>query len=191
MSDWSSISRRRFILVSSSLAAAASAAFAGGCAGRFQPPLALTPEERTLVEAVADQIVPPDQDPGGKAAGVANFIDIQLRGPYARFAAAYRDGLARLDETSRQLRQHSFVRLPFDDQTAVLTALERDEVPPGIWTPRQASGFFRLICDHCMQGYYGSPRHGGNRGAASWKMLRLDYPQLAGRVITPPLPAVR
>ena len=166
------------------MAAAASAAFAGGCAGRFQLVPGAHAEERALVEAVADQIVPPDQDPGGKAAGLADFIDIQLRGPYARFVPTYRDGLARLDETSRQLRHHPFVRLPFDVQTAVLTALEKDEVPPGIWTPRQASGFFRLICDHCMQGYYGSPRHGGNRGGASWKMLRLDYPQLAGRVTT-------
>ena len=120
MSDWSSISRRRFIVVSSSVAAAASAAFAGGCAGRFQPALALTGPERALVEAVADQIVPPDQDPGGRAAGLADFIDIQLRGPYARFVPAYREGLARLDETSRRLRHESFVHLSFDDQTAVL-----------------------------------------------------------------------
>ena len=184
MSDWSSISRRRFILASSSVAAAASAAFAGGCAGGFQSPLTLTPAERAIVEAVADQIVPPDEDPGGKAAGLADFIGLQLRGPYARFVPAYREGLARLDETSRRLRQASFVHLSFEDQTAVLTALEKDRVPHGIWKPRAASEFFRLICDHCMQGYYGSPRHGGNRNGASWKMLRLDYPQLAGRVTT-------
>jgi gluconate 2-dehydrogenase gamma chain len=82
------------------------------------------------------------------------------------------------------LRHRSFVALSFADQTAVLTALEIDQVPAGIWKDGEASGFFRLICDHCMQGYYGSPRHGGNRGAVSWKMLKLDYPQLTGRVIT-------
>jgi gluconate 2-dehydrogenase gamma chain len=184
MTDWSSISRRRFILVSSSVAAAASAAFAGGCAGRYQPPLALTAAERAIVEAVADQIVPPDQDPGGKAAGLADFIDIQLRGPYARYVPAYRDGLLRLDATSRRLRQKPFVGLSLEDQTAMLTALEDNRVPSGIWKPGESSEFFRLICDHCMQGYYGSPRHGGNRGGASWKMLKLDYPQLAGRVLT-------
>jgi len=32
-----------------------------------------------------------------------------------------------------------------------------------------------------MQGYYGSPRHGGNRDAISWRMLGLDEPPLRGR----------
>ncbi len=27
-----------------------------------------------------------------------------------------------------------------------------------------------------MQGFYGSPQHGGNRGYASFKMLNLEYP---------------
>jgi gluconate 2-dehydrogenase gamma chain len=40
------------------------------------------------------------------------------------------------------------------------------------------------VCDHCMQGYYGSPRHGGNRDFASWKMLGLPYPQVVGRVVS-------
>jgi gluconate 2-dehydrogenase gamma chain len=184
MPDRPSISSRRFIQVSSSVAAAMSGGFSEGCARRFQPAAAFTIEQRRLVEAVADQIVPPDQDPGGKAAGVADFIDLQLQGPYARYAAAYREGLARLEETTRRLRHGAFVDLSFDEQTAVLTAVETGQVPPGIWPPGEASRFFRLICDHCMQGYYGSPRHGGNRGAASWKMLKLDYPQVAGRVTT-------
>jgi gluconate 2-dehydrogenase gamma chain len=32
-----------------------------------------------------------------------------------------------------------------------------------------------------MEGYYGSPRHGGNRDAVSWRMLGLDEPPLRGR----------
>jgi gluconate 2-dehydrogenase gamma chain len=182
MSDDRFVTRRRFIQVSSSVAAAATSGLLGGCAWRFQPASALGADERRLVEAVADQIIPPDQDAGGKDAGIADFIDIQLRGPYKRFLRIYRDGLARLEETSRRVRQRSFLDLPFDDQTALLSLLEADQPPAGIWKEGESAEFFRLICDHCMQGYYGSPRHGGNRGSVSWKMLRLDYPQVAGRV---------
>src|SRR5512139_305282 len=182
MSDDRFVTRRRFIQVSSSVAAAASSGLLGGCAWRFQPASALGADERRLVEAVANKIIPPDQDAGGKDAGVADFIDIQLRGPYRQFLQNYRDGLARLEQTSRRVRQRSFLDLPFDDQTALLTLLEAGQPPPGIWKKGESAAFFRLICDHCMQGYYGSPRHGGNRGAVSWKMLRLDYPQVAGRV---------
>ena len=41
--------------------------------------------------------------------------------------------------------------------------------------------FFELLRQHTMEGYYGSPRHGGNRDAASWRMLGLADPPLRGR----------
>ncbi|HOC17738.1 MAG TPA: gluconate 2-dehydrogenase subunit 3 family protein [Vicinamibacterales bacterium] len=174
------LSRRQFILVSA-LSAAASA-FWSACA-RFQPAPAFTPEERRLVEALADQVIPPDDVPGGKDAGVAEFIDRQLRGPYRRHRQAYRSGLVKIDETSRRTAGAPFAELAFDRQTALLQALEADRVPEGIWAPGEAREFFRLVADHCLQGYYGSPRHGGNRNFASWKMLGLDTPQVLGRVV--------
>ena len=33
-----------------------------------------------------------------------------------------------------------------------------------------------------MQGFYGDPRHGGNRDRVSWKMVGLPYPPLRGRL---------
>ncbi len=48
-----------------------------------------TPEEARLVEALSEQIIPADQDPGGKQAGVVGFIDCQLAGPYLRHQKAY------------------------------------------------------------------------------------------------------
>ena len=41
--------------------------------------------------------------------------------------------------------------------------------------------FFELLRRHTMESYYGSPRHGGNRDAVSWRMLGLDEPPLRGR----------
>ena len=32
-----------------------------------------------------------------------------------------------------------------------------------------------------MQGFYGSPRHGGNRNYVSYKMLGLEYPRVIGQ----------
>lgn len=174
------VSRRRFIQISS--AAALSLPAWAGCA-RFQPASALTSRELTLLDAVADQIVPPDEFVGGKDAGIPRFIERQLRGPYQRYAQAYKEGLRKLDSTSVAMHGRSLIDLPFDAQTSVLVALERDHVPAGIWTSGEATGFFRLITDHCMQGFYGSPRHGGNLDYASWRMLDLEYPQVAGRFV--------
>jgi gluconate 2-dehydrogenase gamma chain len=56
------------------------------------------------------------------------------------------------------------------EQLEIVNALERDSKP-----------FFDLVRNHTMQGYYGSPRHGGNRDAISWRMLGLDEPPVRGR----------
>ena len=46
---------------------------------------------------------------------------------------------------------------------------------------RDHHGFFEMVRNHTLEGYYGSPRHGGNRDEVSWKMLGLDDPPLLGR----------
>ncbi len=141
----------------------------------------LTPDEARLVEAVSEQIIPADRDPGAKEAGVVYFIDRQLDGPYKRFAEKYHKGLACLAQTSQALHGKPFEALPWPDQTRVLQALESNKVPKDIWSKPSASEFFGLIRDHSMQGFYGSPRHGGNRNYASYKMLGLEYPRVIGQ----------
>lgn len=108
-------------------------------------------DEARIVEALCDQIIPADETPGARAAGVLYYIDRQLAGPLSRFQPRYRAGLpvfAGLPD------------LPFDRQTAFLHDLRGD-----------AAAFFNLVVDHTMQGFYGSPGHGGNLDETSWKML--------------------
>ena len=107
--------------------------------------------EARIVEALCDQIIPADDAPGAKAAGVLYYIDQQLAGPLKRFQARYTAGLPAFA---------SLPDLPFAEQTAFLRDLRGD-----------TASFFNLVIDHAMQGFYGSPAHGGNRDEASWKML--------------------
>ena len=53
-----------------------------------------TDDEATLMDAVAEQIIPSDDWPGGRESGVTNFIDKQLTGPHKRFRSIYRKGIA-------------------------------------------------------------------------------------------------
>jgi gluconate 2-dehydrogenase gamma chain len=39
-----------------------------------------------------------------------------------------------------------------------------------------------MLVSHTMEGFYGDPRHGGNRDRVSWKMLKLPYPPVRGRL---------
>jgi gluconate 2-dehydrogenase gamma chain len=57
-----------------------------------------------------------------------------------------------------------------NEQLEIVSELEREE-----------GDFFRLVRNHTLEGYYGSPRHGGNRDAVSWRMLGMAEPPLRGR----------
>jgi gluconate 2-dehydrogenase gamma chain len=135
-----------------------------------------TPDEARLVEALSEQIIPADKDPGGKDAGVVFFIDRQLIGPYARHQAVYRGGLRALQEHCRKLFAKPFETLAWDDQTKVLVSLESGRAPKEFWKSPTCGEFFNLVLEHSMQGFYGSPEHGGNRKFVSFQMLGLDYP---------------
>ena len=131
--------------------------------------------------AICEQIIPSDEDPGATDANVINFIDKQLVGPYTRYRQTYRNGLADTQETSVRIYGIPFEKLSWQQQTSVLTAMENGKVPQGIWTEPDSRTFFETIVDHTMQGFYGSPRHGGNRNYLSYRMLHLDYPQIIGQ----------
>jgi gluconate 2-dehydrogenase gamma chain len=136
------------------------------CGGHPSPWRFLTQEEADTLAAVCSRIIPTDRDAGAAEAGVVDFIDRQLAGFYKAHRKTYREGLAGID----QMGGASFVKLDAAQQTAVLKALEKKH-----------SSFFDLVVTHTMQGYYGSPRHGGNRDAVSWRMLGVPYPPVRGR----------
>ncbi len=140
-----------------------------------------TEAEGATLSAICNQIIPADQDPGAVSAGVPNFIDKQLSGFYRRHQAAYRSGLAGVQETSRAMFGAGFEELNWDNQIALLKSLESGKAKGGAWKSQSPRAFFQLIRDHTMQGFYGSPRHGGNRDYVSYRMLGIDYPQVLGQ----------
>jgi gluconate 2-dehydrogenase gamma chain len=133
------------------------------------------------MDAISEQIIPTDEWPGGKDAGVTNFIDKQLIGPYLRFQETYRKGLKLIRETCESAYKKRFEELAWDEQTLFLVTMESGKMDRKYWEEGFDRLFFGLIRNHSMQGYYGSPRHGGNRGNISYQMLRLDYPVIIGQ----------
>lgn len=137
-------------------------------------------EARTL-EAICEQLIPTDRDPGAKDAGVVNYIDLQLTRFFRPLQDAYRQGIAAVDESSTKLFGRPFAEIDAKQQFEVLQAMERDKAPGDGWKERGSRQFFDMVLNHTMQGFYGDPRHGGNRDAASWRMLGLAYPPIRGR----------
>ncbi len=126
-----------------------------------------TAAQAATVGAIAEQLVPADDYPGAKQAGVVQFIDSKIGGPYGTFYLdRYETGLALVDRVSQKLAGGNFVSLNSEQQENVLRTLEA-----GIEGDPSAREFFRLISEHTFEGYYGDPAHGANRNGESWKML--------------------
>jgi gluconate 2-dehydrogenase gamma chain len=179
VSWYKNLSRREFIQL------AAAAAAVGGtvsCTGSQSPWCFLSTDEARTLAAICDQLIPPDQDPGADWAQVVHFIDTQLCGPYRDLQSLYRNGIAHIDDTARLQFGKPFARLPSDQQITTLVSLERGDAPKNIWKDGDQRRFFATVLAHTMQGFYGDPRHGGNRAHASWKMLGLPYPPIRGRL---------
>lgn len=170
------LKRRKFIGV-----AAAASGSVISCGGTRNPWRFFTPEEAKTVNAICECIVPADQDPGADWARCVVFIDRQLTKFHKKFQPAYRAGIAAVDETARKLNGKGFTDLPTAQQTELLAKLEKNKAPADIWKNLGQSEFFSMVVDHTMQGFYGGPRHGGNRDAASWKILGVPEPPIRGR----------
>jgi len=160
-----------------------------------------TPEEARTVEAVVDRLIPADElSIGGKEAGCASFIDRQLAGSYGSsdrlymqgpFAAGlptqgyqgsatpagrYREGLAALNKHARAtLGGKAFFELAPAEQDKVLQDFEAGKVEY-----KPAAGFFNLVLQNTMEGFFADPIYGGNKDMAGWKFIgfpgaRYDY----------------
>ena len=149
--------RRKFIATGLSVTAV-------GCGGSRSPWRFLTMGEARTLEAVCGHIIPENRDPGAVRAGVVVFIDRQLTRFYKPLQKTYREGIAAFGP--------DFADLPADRQLRRMHAMESDPA---------TKPFFDLLVAHTMQGFYGDPRHGGNRERVSWKMLGIATPPIRGR----------
>jgi gluconate 2-dehydrogenase gamma chain len=179
MSRRAKITRRKFIGIAVTAAAASPMV---SCTGLMSPWRFLSGAEAHTLGAICERLIPADQYAGAAWAGVVNFVDRQLAGPYKKSRLSYRQGLAGTDQTSQILFGWRFAELDARQQDEILRMLEKGRAPGDAWKRLSAERFFDLVLTHTMQGFYGDPRHGGNREAVSWRMLSLPNPPIRGRV---------
>ena len=176
-----SFSRREFVRLFTGGTAVMLISFNTACKNKISQWRYLDEEEITLLDAIVEQIIPTDDFPGGKWANVSNFIDKQLSTYYRKHQLAYREGLSAFEKTVIQMKGKKFEELRFAEQTAILEKMEAGEFSGDYWKDHPPADFFNMVRQHSLQGFYGSPLHGGNREYISYHMLGLDYPNVIGQ----------
>jgi gluconate 2-dehydrogenase gamma chain len=161
------LTRRQFV----AMGAMGGVAAAVGCLpGKQKSWESLSDDQARTLTVICDQIIPADDFPSASQAGVLAYIDRQLIRHYRRHQKAYREGL----EMAGRMGAERFGR-----ELAELTPAQQVEIVSDLSQRNRA--FFELVRNHTFEGYYGSPRHGGNRDAVSWRMLGLPEPPPLGR----------
>jgi len=140
-----------------------------------------TPEEARCIIAFSEQIIPKDVSPGATDAGVIFYIDRQLAGVFNYDQDIYRNGIKKLQAYCKIKYSKTFELLTSDDQIKVMKMMETNQLNETEWPKGNPGELFYLILSQTMQGFYGSPIHGGNKDYASFKMLKIDYPLVIGQ----------
>lgn len=179
------------------VAAPLSSAIAAPSAVPAYVPSFFSASEWTFVVAACDRLIPHDAvGPGAVELGVPEFLDRHMQTPYAcgdiwymqgpflkaapefgyQGRLALRDilrvGIANVDRHCRaNFAGRAFAELEGERQDQVLRDLETakiglDDVP--------SRTFFVSLLSEVRNGYFSDPKHGGNRGMGSWKMI--GYP---------------
>lgn len=132
----------------------------------------LTESEVRTLDAWCEALIPADSSPGASWARVPRYIDIQLTRKLRKLLPDYRAALAAMDRWSRIPGAPSM--------TERLEQMEKGQAPKEFFADGGRAPF-EMVLAHTQQGFYGSPRHGGNREYVSWAMLGVPTMPVRGR----------
>lgn len=163
------LTRRHYLLGSAGLAAWAEIAEAQQHAHESVA-LPTAPRLETLdpataadVAAIANQIIPSNDGPGAREAGVIYFIDRALSTFDSDKREVYQKGMQAVREQRAKMfpNSTSIAALAPEQQIELIHAIETSE-------------FFELLRTHTVLGFLGPPSYGGNRNQVGWKHIGFE-----------------
>lgn len=148
----------------------------------------LAQDEARFLASISDVLIPEDEFPSASQAGVVDFIDLQLAGPYGKGSDLYlqgpfgetspeqgyqapyppatliREGIARLNASgSRLVDLDGAGREDLVSRLSEGKGFDLGDVP--------AQTLFEEIWSLVKEGYFADPMYGGNKDYAGWRMV--------------------
>ncbi len=136
-----------------------------------------TSEQAVEIDAITARIIPSDETPGAREAGVLYFIDRALTTFAVNDQETYREGLPGLQLRVREL-------FPNIEKFSAATPEQQDQVlhtfddtanyGRGFRLNATAQPFFETVRVHTIVGFLIDPDSGGNRDGVGWKVIGRD-----------------
>ena len=141
-----------------------------------------TPDEAKEVEAMSARIIPTDDLPGAREAGVIFFIDRVLSTFASDDQPKYREGLPILQARTRELFSgvEKFSAANAEQQDQILKSMDEDNKDQGARrgrNGRSAQTFFEAVRIQSIAGFLIDPESGNNTGVAGWKVIGREEQQ--------------
>lgn len=136
-----------------------------------------TSDEAIEVEAMAARIIPTDDLPGAREAGVLYFIDKALMTFAKDNQQLYRDGLPEIQSRLKELYPDakSFSAASLEQQDAVLESFDQTQAAGRrpFRASAKAPDFFDTIRQHTIAGFLIAPDSDrlGNRDGVGWRVI--------------------
>ncbi len=141
-----------------------------------------SPDQAVEIEAIAARIIPTDDTPGAREAGVVYFIDRGLATFAVESQKTYREGLPELQARVTEMFPGvaKFSAAAPEQQDEVLNSFEEHgETSQKAAKPAQrtirprpgAQNFFETLRQHTIAGFLIDPDYGGNRDGVGWKLI--------------------
>ena len=126
----------------------------------------LTNDEYDTVAAAVERICPRDEEPGAIDLGVPEYIDGALATPtLSHVRDDFVRGTEALMRRAQGRHQKPFAALGPAEQDALLT--EFKDSPGGSGEQH----YWMVLIGLTMEGLFGDPVHGGNRGGRGWELI--------------------
>ena|ERR1700676_4706951 len=140
----------------------------------------LTAAQAREIEAITARIIPTDDVPGAKEAGVVYFIDRALATFASESLEVYKNGLEEMNRATEIMFPgvERFSSASAEQQDKLLTELSKQlqwlaESPPSS-APAVSAEFMQTLWMHTVFGFLVDPEAGGNRDYAGWKAIGRD-----------------
>jgi gluconate 2-dehydrogenase gamma chain len=135
---------------------------ASKAAGEQKAFRAISADEATEYEAIAACIIPSNDSPGAREAGVIYFIDTVLADIDPSIHEPLRQGLSDFKRSILEtFGESAFSRLGRQQQIEALGTIED-------------SGFFGTLRFLTLAGMFCDPSHGGNRDRVGWELIGFE-----------------
>jgi len=144
-----------------------------------------SPEQAVEIDAITARIIPSDETPGAREAGVVYFIDRALTTFAVDDQKTYREGLPNLQGHVRELfpAVEKFSAATPEQQDQILKSFDQQAtagkaIKPAQRNFRRSPGatFFETVRVHTVVGFLIDPEsgRGGNRDGVGWKLIGRD-----------------